>query len=303
MKANIAIFLCMLFSALPVFADLNVLKIPRPQSEFDVLQDYYTGLLREALIKGADGREVPQLRETALMEQGRAAYELNRGKLVDVFWMGTSILREQQLRAIRIPLARGLIGYRRFIIRADRRIDFDAISDLEGLKKQVACQGLDWPDVDILRAAELTVIASPGFESLYQQLAAGRCDYFPRGYYEARAELEKRSLIYPQLEVYNSLVLHYPFAIYFFVKKDNELLAQWIERGLEKMIDDGTLLAYMKNHSLTSDVFPLEKIKNSARTIHISNPYLPADTDYLDPRYWFKPEDFIAPFEISSSNE
>lgn len=243
------------------------------------------------------------LYETALMEQGRAVYELNRGKLVDVFWMGTSRLREQQLRAIRIPLARGLIGYRSFIIRADRRIDFDAISDLDGLKKQVACQGLDWPDVDIMRAAELTVIASPGFESLYQQLVAGRCDYLPRGYYEARAELEKRSLIYPQLELYESLVLHYPFAIYFFVKKDNEFLAQWIERGLEKMIDEGMLLAYMRSHSLTSDVFPLEKINSLARVIHIPNPYLPTDTDYFNSRYWFKPEELIAPFEISGFNE
>lgn len=291
MKKRIALGLCLLLS-LPVAAAQGILKIPKPQSNIDVLQDYYTGLLRRALINGANGREVPALQETTLMEQGRAAYELNRGALADVFWMGTNSLREQQLRAIRIPLARGLIGYRRFIIRTDRRARFDAITRFDELKKQIACQGLAWPDVDILRAAGMKVTVSPGFEGLYQQLVAKRCDYFPRGYFEAGPELEKRQQLYPQLQRYDSLVLHYPFAIYFFVQKDNEELALWIERGLEQMIDTGEFLTYMKNHSLTSHVFPLNKTASPRRIIHIPNPFLPADTNYSNTRYWFQPSDF-----------
>ncbi len=291
--------LCLLFSFIvPCAAKSEVVKTLRTQFDVDVRHDYYIGLLQQALIKGANGREVPLLEQTSFMDQERAAYELNRGKLIDIYWMGTNISREQKLRAIRIPLERGLIGYRSFIIRADQHSDFDAIahaaasSRLGLLKRKVACQGLGWPDVDIMRAAGLHVITSPGFEELYKRLAAGRCDYFPRGYFEVESELNDRASEYPSLQHYPSLVLHYTFPIYFFVKKDNEALAQWIEQGLEKMIDTGELLAYMKNHPLTSHVFPLNKKSASQVVIDIPNPYLSADTDYSNARYWFQPADF-----------
>lgn len=292
MTARCCLFLLFLGFIPPASALPPVLKIPTPQPDSLVAQDYYKQLLRLALIAGAAGRPVPELQETSSMEQGRAFYELNRGTLVDVYWMGTNIEREQQLRAIRIPLDRGLMGYRRFIIRSDRQFIFDSITHHDQLKKYLGCQGLDWPDVDIMRAADLRVTEVPVLEGLYQQVVAKRCDYFPRGYFEAEPELMQRHKTYPTLMRYDSLVLHYPFTIYFFVKRNNEELATWIEQGLEKMIDDGALLNYMVGHPLTAHVFPLSKTTPPKHTIHIANPYLPADTDFTDERYWFQASDF-----------
>lgn len=283
----------LLLLTLPSLALTPVLKIPKPQADSLAAQDYYAQLLRLALIKGASGRVIPELRETTPMEQGRATYELNRGVLIDVYWMGTTIDREKKLRAIRIPLDRGLIGYRRFIIRADRQGEFDAVKNGSDLSHLLACQGLDWPDVDIMRAAGLRVIEVAALEGLYQTVVAKRCDYFPRGYYEAAPELAQRTTLYPELMQYQAMVLHYPFAVYFFVRHDNEALAQWIEQGLEKMIDEGEFLAYMNNHSLTRHIFPLSREAAGAHTIHIPNPFLPVDTDYFNARYWFQPADFL----------
>ena len=282
----------LLLLALPALALPSVLNIPKPQPGSQVAQDYYTQLLRLALVNGAAGRDIPELRETSVMEQGRAIYELNRGASIDVYWMGTSTEREQKLRAIRIPVDRGLIGYRRFIIRADRHREFDAVKSGADLKRLLACQGLDWPDVDIMRAAALRVTEVAVLEGLYQQVVAKRCDYFPRGYYEALPELTQRKNSYPELIEHKTLVLHYPFAVYFFVGRDNEELARWIEQGLEKMIEEGEFLAYMKNHPLTSHVFPLNKTLAPRHTIHIPNSFLPADTNYSNSRYWFQPSDF-----------
>lgn len=270
----------------------SVVNIPKPQPDSRVAQDYYTQLLRQALAKGAAGRDIPELRETSIMEQGRAIRELNRGAMIDVYWMGTSIEREQKLRAIRIPLDRGLIGYRRFIIRTDRQGEFDSVKHGAELRHLLACQGLDWPDVDIMRSAGLRVTEVAVLEGLYQQVVARRCDYFPRGYYEAVPELIERTKSYPELTEQKTLILHYPFAVYFFVRPGNEELAQWIERGLEKMIDEGEFLLYMKNHPLTSHVFPLNKTLVNGIILHIPNPLLPNDTNYLNPRYWFQPEEF-----------
>lgn len=291
------VLLLLMFIAVPVFAVSPVIKIPKPQADSRDAQHYYTELLRQALSKGAAGRPVPELMETSVMEQGRAIHELNRGAIIDVYWMGTNIEREQQLRAIRIPLDRGLIGYRRFIIRADRQAEFNNIVTSADLKRLLGCQGLDWPDVDIMRASDLRVTEVAVLEGLYQQVVAKRCDYFPRGFYEAVPELTQRRVAYPELMEYQHLVLHYPFAIYFFVRRENEELAQWIESGLEQMIDSGEFLAYIKSHPLTSHVFPLHKNSLPSRTIHIANPFMPGDTDYTNTRYWFQPADFSAPTE------
>lgn len=288
----IKIFCIVIILASAVSASPLVVNIPKPQPDSRVAQDYYTQLLRQALIKGAAGRDIPELHETSIMEQGRAIRELNRGVMIDVYWMGTSIEREHKLRAIRIPLDRGLLGYRRFIVRADRRAEFHPVKNIQNLKQLLACQGLDWPDVDIMRSSGLRVTEVAVLEGLYQQVVAKRCDYFPRGYYEATPELNERAKSYPELVEHKKLILHYPFAVYFFVGRSNEELAQWIERGLEKMIDDGEFISYMKNHPLTSHVFPLNETLDHGVILHIPNPLLPGDTNYLNSRYWFQPEDF-----------
>src|SRR5690606_25648290 len=76
-------------------AEVSVLKVPMSQQTEGVSQQYFVGLLQMALAEAADGRTVPQIQETAFMEQGRATYEVLRGELIDVFWMGANTEREK----------------------------------------------------------------------------------------------------------------------------------------------------------------------------------------------------------------
>lgn len=276
-----------------VWADgpLEAIKIAGVDPRFRVAQDYFAGLLQKALIRGADGRPVPPLLEQQLMEQERATQELIRGRLLDVYWMGTNSFRETHLRAIKIPLTRGLLGYRRFIIDQAAVEKFRAINNIDQLKQLVACQGRGWPDTLILRAAGLRVREISAYDHIYQSLSSGVCDYYPRGYFEVPSELTTFRKDYPGLANENSILLHYPFAIYYFVNRDNEELATWIERGLERMIDSGEFLAFMHQQPLTASIFPL-KLGNNWRIFELSNAEVPSDTDYQNPRYWFQPEDF-----------
>lgn len=277
--------------ALPAFAEAPYLNIPKAHSEYDIAHDYYSTLLRKALKKAANGRELPQLKETLAMEQGRATNELIKGKLVDVYWLGTDSHKEENLRAVRIPLERGLMGFRKFIITRDMVSTIDKVNTLADLQNLVACQVSHWPDTHILEAAGLRVWDSAVYENLFKQVSAKRCDYFPRGYHEGIAELDQRRHLYPNLIRYESLMLRYPFAVYFFVPLDNEVLAQWIEQGLERMIDDGELLQHMQQHPLTAKVFPLGRDSN-VRRIDIPNPLMAKNTDFSNPRYWFQSDDF-----------
>lgn len=273
---------------------LTEIRIQRPPAADDVAQSYYVGLLKKVLQKGARGRSVPNIVAVQIMEQGRANRELLKGNVIDLFWVGTELEKEQQLRPIRIPLERGLTGFRKFTIVKQRQAEFDRLLGLMQLKRLTACQGSHWPDTDILQAAQLPVMASPVFDNLFPQLVAGRCDYFPRGVHEGEAEIHQRNAQLPSLSRYQDIMLHYPFAVYFFTTKQHEALAQWLEQGLEAMIDDGELLTYMQQHPFTAKVFPLSR-ENASRWFELHNPLLPADTDYQNRRYWFVPADFTQP--------
>jgi hypothetical protein len=274
-------------------ADTNarVIKVAAAKPEFAIAQDYFVQLLRKALAAGANGRAVPIINETHLMEQDLGVQEMIRGKKVDVYWMGTDVERERKLRAIRIPLDRGLIGHRRFIIQKRMEGAFDGVADINALRSYSACQGVDWPDTKVLRNAGLKVREIISFERIFQEVATLHCEYFPRGYFEGFSEVEQRKTIYPDLMFYENLILNYPFALYFFVNAKDEELARWIEMGLEKMIDNGDFVKHMENHPLTRVAFPLNKVKN-LRWINVENAGMPAGTDYKNPRYWFQPEDF-----------
>lgn len=275
-----------------VYAEPTKLSIPAPRSELDTSSSYHIELLQKALHKAANGRSVPRLEVTMAMEQGRAAHELALGRTIDIFWMGADKERNQTLRVIPIPLERGLLGYRQFIVRKASLAEFKQVKSLQDLTRFTACQGAQWPDTNILRDAQLPVVTSTGYERLFRQIAAGRCDYFPRGFHEINIELAQRAKKYPELVIFESVMLHYPFASYFFVKKDNKALADWVEQGLEKMIDDGELIIHMQKHRHTERAFPLVTTP-ARRVISIPNNDFPGEQDYTNRRYWFQPDDFV----------
>ena len=280
-----------LILSLNVYADITELKVPNPRSEFDLSHDYHTQLLKMALEAAAKGRPIPQFVSQFDMEEGRATLELIKGQLLDVYWLGTDFGKEQQLRAIKIPTTRGLIGFRKFIIKQQNVEKFDQVNSLQDLMQYSACQGTSWPDTVILKAAGLEVASTPMLENLFRMLNAGRCDFFPRGFHDYQNEVVARKAIYPNLVSYKGLLLHYPFAVYFFTNKENQELANWIEEGLNILVHDGRFLSFMQSHPLTMDAFPLTEGEN-VRYISLSNPILPADTDYLNETYWFTPKDF-----------
>ncbi len=267
------------------------LKVPLPRSEYDISHQYYVGLLRLALQKAANGRDTPRLVTTVKVEQANSIQALAQQKLIDVFWVGTDHNKEQQLRAIKIPLERGLMGFRKFTIVRSMKTRLDQVHNLTDLKKLRACVGSDWPDRAILEHAGLPVLAVADYEQLFAQLAAGACDYFPRGLHEGKAELSLRAAHYPQLVRYQDIILHYPFAVYFFTSRDNEALAKWIEEGLEQLIRSGELLSYMQQHPLTRHIFPLSQFQ-AKDWITLENPIISDTNTMAMPRYWFLKVDF-----------
>ena len=266
-------------------AEPLTVRVPRPESDKDPRNDYYLQLLDLALEKTRDEfgdfRVVPaKLRMTV---QERGIQYLRSGDVIDVIWTMTSNERERKVRPVRVPLLKGLLGYRVLLIRGDEQPRFDKVQSLGDLQVLAAGQGAGWPDVNILEANGLHVETSPAYERLFTMLQHKRFDFFPRGITEAWMELELRPNA--GLKVEDNLLLVYKAPIYFFVHPSNEALATRLHRGLMLTMQDGSFDALFKSHHLPNIK---DRHLRNRRRIEISNPYLPMATPAEDDM-WFQP--------------
>lgn len=257
-----------------------VVRYPPPESNPDQRSRYPLKLL-ELVLKRAERNyrvEVYPYR----MVQGRALLCLENNEGIDVLSTMTSTEREARLQPIRIPIDKGLIGWRLFLINKARAERFKGIASLDQLKPLGAGQGSDWPDTRILRANGLTVHGSSSYVSLFNMLESGRIDYFPRSITEIWSEAARHQ---DQLGVEPGIVLRYPTAIYFFVRKNDKQLAADLTSGLEKMIADGSFEKLFQEHYG-------ETIRRAGlqdrRIIDLDNPLMPAHMPVHRKPLWFR---------------
>ena len=256
------------------------LLYPRHAGQRDTLGGYAPELLALALA-GAERRyELAQSPST--MAQGRAMVEMLKPEPpIDVFWTVTTPQRQQALLPIRIPIERGLFGWRVALVRRADAERFRELRRLSELAPLVAGQKHDWPDVGILRANGLTVQTSTQYESLFNMLSLARLDYFPRSVLEVRAELEAHAEL--DLVIEPHLVLRYPSALYFFVAPGRTQLAADITQGLERAQANGSFERLFQQHFReTIDALHL----GQRRVFELRNPSLPADVPVQRRDWW-----------------
>lgn len=259
-------------------------------------------LIRYALVSGEQDPHLPymqallqlacsevktscELRSALDMNQGRALEQMAHGNAgVDLFWGMSSRERELKTLPVRIPLYKGLIGWRVALVPQKRSRLFEKVFTLADLKTLSAGQGQDWPDTQILRGAGLPVVASPLYLPLFAMLRQGRFDYFPRSVIEVAQELESDAAKGLMLDPY--VVLHYPAAFYFFVSPRRPELAKTLNQGLEAAIKDGSFdkLFLRFNGQRLRDL----KL-GQRRIIELANPLLPKETPLQRKELWFYP--------------
>jgi len=270
-----------------VFAHPVEVRHVRPESTSDQRHEYYLSMLRLALKKTEqlDGKFHLVATQTHMF-QSRGLEQLKKNKSVDIIWTMTTKEREAQLIPVRIPLLKGLLGHRIFIIRKGEESRFSRINTLVELKQLTAGQGSDWPDTQILKANGIKVVGSVNYDDLFGMLKYKRFDYFPRGVNEPWAEVKSHPN--SKLMVEKTLLLHYPAPIYFFVNKNNTDLAHRLERGLRIALKDGSFNQVFRHHPANKEIFELANIKT--RTVFkLHNPLLPKETPLQEKALWYVP--------------
>lgn len=276
------LLLALLLTAPPCLAADGLLRYPRAPDGDEFRPRYPLAMLQLALDKAGSNLRIEPSEQH--MEQQRALLSLERGEAVDVVWTMTSIEREQRLLPIRIPLDKGLYGWRIALLRADRAQLLRDVHSLTDLQKLRAGQGHDWPDTLILRHQGLQVETSSSYDSLFLMLRADRFDYFPRAVLEANAELQHMHS--DDLVLDRHLVLHYPTALYFFFSPQTPQLADEVRRGLELALADGSFDRLFRQHHAAD--LKLARL-DQRHIIELRNPLLPAQTPLQRHELWYHP--------------
>lgn len=258
---------------------VEIVRYPIPESAADQRYDYPRKLLELALSKTRTEYRVEY--PAVPMNQARQVIELEAGRTIDVGPIPSSAEREAQLLPIRIPLNKGLLGWRLGLVRkgdTDRVAQVKTLVDLKGVR---LAQGHDWPDTPILKANGLEVITGSAYDGLFKMLESERFDYFPRSVMEIWDEQDANA---STLEIEPHLALHYFYDSYFFVNKHNTKLAADITEGLEKAVADGSFDKLFNEHWGER----VRRARLDQRTvIELHNPLLTPQTPYNRPELWY----------------
>lgn len=212
--------------------------------------------------------------------------QIKNGNL-SVMWTGAQAQTDKQMAPILIPILKGLLGHRIFIIRAEKQRLFDEIETLDELKKLLPGQARFTEDVAILKHARMKVVDPVKHKNLFKMLEGGRFDYFPRAVHEPWLEVENHQNL--PLTIEEKILLVYPYAMYFFVSHQNSKLKSTIETGFRAAIEDGSFDQLFFNHKLVRNAFEKSNFK-SRRIFRLQNPNINATTYEQNSELWLNVE-------------
>lgn len=217
----------------------------------------------------------------------RAIEALRNHEGADLAVLGANRVADEQLLPVRIPIDRGLLGYRLLLIHRARQAEFARVRDLDDLRRFSALQGRGWADSTILRGAGLTVWTGP-YPRLFEMMLAGRADFFPRSVGEIFGELERERPGHPDLRIEHTLALCYRFAPLFYVAPNNFALHDDIHAGLSRAFDDGSYDRLFHADPRIKAALSRAEL-GRRRVITLPNPFLSAQMRAIPERFWYRP--------------
>lgn len=202
---------------------------------------YYVNLLRLVLEKT---RSTHGDFELAFHDHGggieRDRAMLIAGTGIDAMWASVTRERAEKLRVIDVDLLKGLNNYRALLIHRDKKTQFAKVKSLAQLRQFKTGTGPYWTDGSILKDNGFSLVYGANYGGLFKMLAKHRFDFFSRGLHEIQSDLVNYSSLGLVEEGHLLLKYDRPVRYCFFVNKNNQSLAERIERGLRLAQADGS---------------------------------------------------------------
>lgn len=251
---------------------------PKQPIEDSIHVTYTIELLKLALEKTGVRFEITPTDEITL--QGKAFNLLSNNRSINIVWSMTNEQREADFLPIRVPIFKGLIGWRVLLVEPNMLPKLER----SNLREHSVVQGMDWPDTKILQANGFNVVNATNYDEAFMIMHRSQAGMFPRSVIEVIAEMADDNLR-RDLMIEPNYVLQYPAAMYFFVNKRDKILARLLEQGFAKAMVDGTFDALFNATYLPV----LEELKVSQRTlVKLTNPLLPLETPLFEEHLWYQ---------------
>lgn len=260
-----------------------------PESNSDTRYQYHWSVLKAALDATVKKWGAYTLQPSAFMNESRQVMEMQSARgFINTMVLDTTVDLEQRLQPVRIPVDKGLLGYRVFLIRKADQNKFSAVHSLDDLRRFSVGQGADWSDTSIFRAAGFTVVTGAAYDGLFGMLEAGRFDAFGRGVTEVLPELAQFGTKAPSMVIEQDLLLYYPLPVYFWFPKteDGTRRAERVDEGMRIILARGTLdKLFMAEYA---DTLKRLNLKHR-RLFKIDNPLLPKGNPFVHKAWLFDP--------------
>ncbi|MFN3129657.1 substrate-binding periplasmic protein [Roseibium sp.] len=217
----------------------------------------------------------------------RLLAELLDGTRIEYAAVATKPDWEEQLIPIRIPLRKGLQGYRIYLIHRDNAKSFSEVETVEDLAGLSVGSGLHWSTNRVMDDAGFKSVRAETREQLFSMLQLKRFQGLPRGLDEVYFEHAAWSSRVPELEVEQTLAIYSPLPTYLFVTPKRPDLAKRFETGLMDLIADGTLDSIFWKHF--EDDISRANLRRR-RIFELPNANLGPQTPLEAAHLWFKPD-------------
>ncbi len=252
--------------------------INRSESELDNRYQYPYDLLSLVIeATTADFGDGSLLVTDLHMSRNRIFRSLKAGEGINVIAEASKENWNEDLIPIKIPIRKGIQGFRLFIIKQENATLLANIKTLSQLVSLKTGSGSQWSTKVAMQQAGFDVVESTLYENLFNMLSKGRFVTFGRGVNEVFQEVSQFHLQYPELMVDEHLLLHIPLVTYYYVSPNQPRLAKRIEVGLKRIIENGQFdqLFYQRHCE-----FLLKAKLNNRLVFKIDNPYI-AETDII----------------------
>ena len=275
-----------LFLSLNVAYAQDIIKIVSGKSIDDKRNEYPHKILFAALNTTKDLYGDYKVEYTKAVTRKRALILLKEGEFINVHSAPTQRIWEEDSIVIPIPIRKGILSYRLFLVKEKDLDKFSKISSVDEVKKFKAGLGTQWSITKLMNKLNFPIVTGMDYEGLFKMLSLGRFDYFPRGINEIFNEFEARHELYPQMRVENTKALYLPIPTYFFVSPKNKQLAQRIEIGLKRILKSGRFdELFLQFHGQS-----IKRANLAKRDIFkVDNPLLSDVTPFQIKEYWYTP--------------
>lgn len=282
---RLGLLLCVLSGALaPKILASEAIKVNAPLSATDTRYQYPNDLLQKIIDVTTDDFGPAHIEVSYRKEaRQRALSSLIKGADLHIMAEAPKPSWDQQLLSVKIPIRKGLQGYRAFLIHTDSQAALQRVQTLDDLIALPTGSGAQWSTLIALQHAGFQVVTSNSYDGLFKMLASKRFITFARGINEAYQELELKKVQHLNLMVDPSLLLYIPLATYFYVTPTQPVLQKRIETGLLRLIASGEFdHHFFKSHC--PDL--LQAALSTRKLIRIDNPNISRDQLSKEPEHW-----------------